>query len=133
MLVKICMQLFASEVQPSIGGRFLSHFAYLKYRPLQHLESRGVRRTRHIISLFQSTRISMEVYTNFNGKHPWKSVEVDLLPWKLVEASMEMHRSFHSRWKWNHPWLPSNAASTNIFRESFYELPHTSTYYHLLP
>ena len=66
-------------------------------------------------------------------KFPWKLVGVDLLPCKLVEASMEIHGSFHCRWKWKLPLLPSIAASTNIFRGSFHELPCTPTYFHLLP
>ena len=81
-------------------------------------------------------------------KFPWKSVEVDLLrnsmeipmevggtvgllPWKLVKASIEVHGSFRCRWKLNLPLLPSIAPSTNIFRGSFHELPHTPTYFYL--
>ena len=64
-------------------------------------------------------------------------MEVDSLPyefpWKLVEASMEVHGSFHCRWKWKLPLLPSIAASTNIFRGNFHDLPYTPTYFHLLP
>ena len=37
---------------------------------------------------------------------PCKLVEVDLLPWKLVEAFMEIHGKFHCRWKWKLPLLP---------------------------
>ena len=66
-------------------------------------------------------------------KFPWKLVEVDILPWKLVEASMEVQGSFHLRWKWKPPLLPSIAASTNMFRGSFHELPYTPTYFHLHP
>ena len=38
---------------------------------------------------------------------PWKLVEVGVLPWKLEEAFREIHRSFHSRWTWKLPLLPS--------------------------
>ena len=65
-------------------------------------------------------------------KFPWKLVEVYLLPWKLVEASIEVHGSFHTRWKGKLPLLPSIAASTNVPRGSFHELPYTPTYLHLL-
>ena len=80
---------------------------------------------------FASMGISMEV-----GWNRFTSMEVrgiDLLPWKLVEASMEIHGNFHCRWKWKFPLLPSIASSTNICRGSFHELPYTPTYFHLLP
>ena len=64
---------------------------------------------------------------------PRKLVQVDLLPWKLVKASMEVRGIFYCRWKWKLPLLPSLAASTNIFRGSFHELPYIPTYFHLLP
>ena len=63
----------------------------------------------------------------------WTLVEVYSFPCKLVEASMEVHESFHCRWKWKLPLLPSIAASTNIFRGNFHDLPYTPTYFHLLP
>ena len=66
-------------------------------------------------------------------KFPWKSVEADLRPRKLVEASMEVHGSFHCRWKWKLPLLLPIAASTDIFRGSVHELLYTPTYSHLLP
>ena len=85
-------------------------------------------------------------------KLPWKPVEVDLLPWeipwKLLEVdllhrtswtfplltSMELHGSFHSRWKWKLPLLASIiASSTNTILGSFHEIPYTPTYSHLLP
>ena len=47
------------------------------------------------------------------------SVEVDLLPWKFS--------------KWNLPLFPSIAASANNFPCSFYELPCTPAYFHLIP
>ena len=62
-----------------------------------------------------------------------KFEEVDLLHWKLVEASVEVHGSFCCRWKWKLRLLPSIAASTNVFRRIFHELPYTPTYFHLLP
>ena len=65
-------------------------------------------------------------------KFPWKLVEVDLLPWKLVEASVELHKFFHCRWKWELPLLLAVAVSTNTFRGSFHEFPHTHAYLHLL-
>ena len=47
---------------------------------------------------------------------------------------MEVHGSFHCRWKWKLPLLlPSIAASTNTFRGRFHELPYTPPYFHLLP
>ena len=79
---------------------------------------------------FTSMETSMEVggsrFTSM--EFPWKLVEMDSLPWKLVEASMKMHGSFHCRWKYKLPLLPSIAASTNIFRGSFHELPYIPTY-----
>ena len=51
---------------------------------------------------------------------PRKLVQVDLLPWKLVKASMEVRGIFYCRWKWKLPLLPSMAASMNIFRGSFH-------------
>ena len=71
--------------------------------------------------------------SRFTSMDPWKLVGVGLLPWKLVEASMEVDGSFHCRWKWKLPLLPSIAASTNILAESFHDLSYTSTYCHLLP
>ena len=50
-----------------------------------------------------------------------------------VEASKEIHASFHYRWEWTSFRYLSIAASTNIFRASFDELPSTPTYFHLLP
>ena len=50
-------------------------------------------------------------------------------------TSMEVRRfrgSFHCRWKWKLPLLPSIATSTNIFRGSFHAHPYTPTYLHLL-
>ena len=72
----------------------------------------------------------------------WKLMEVDLLPWKLVEASMEIHGwnfplsvevEASCRWKWKLPLLSSVAASANIFLGSFHELSCTPTYLYLLP
>ena len=65
-------------------------------------------------------------------KFAWKLVEVDLRPWKLVKVSMEIHGSFHCRWKCKVPLLPSIAASTNIFRGRVLERPYTSTYFYQL-
>ena len=79
---------------------------------------------------------------------PWRSLQVDLLSWKLfsidvdgnkltsmkfVEASTKVHGSFLCRSKWKLPSLSSIAASTNIFRGSFYELSYTLTYLRLRP
>ena len=61
-------------------------------------------------------------------KFLWKLEEVDVLPWTFVESFMEVHGSFHCRWKGKLPLLPSVAAATNIFRGSFHELPYTPTY-----
>ena len=84
-------------------------------------------------SQFNSMEASMEVGGRIllQWKFPWKLVEVESLPWKLVEASMEVHGSFHCRWRWKLPLLPSIAASTNIFRGSFYEISNTLTYFYL--
>ena len=54
-----------------------------------------------------------------------KMVEVHVIPWNLVEASLEVHRGFRCRWKWKLPLLLSIAASTDIVRASFHELPYT--------
>ena len=59
-------------------------------------------------------------------------METRLLPWKLVEASTDVHGFFHCRWKWKFPLLPSIAASTNIFHGGFHEIPYTPTDFHLL-
>ena len=50
-----------------------------------------------------------------------------------IVISGSFHGSFHCRWKWKLPLLPSIAASTNILRGSFHELPYTPTYFHLPP
>ena len=67
-------------------------------------------------------------------RFPWKLVSVDLLPWNLVNASMEIHRSFHSRWKWTLPLLRSIAALTRTYSAeasmSFHIPQHTSAYFH---
>ena len=78
----------------------------------------------------------MVLYVPYRTQHckfPWKLVEVDLLPWTLVEASMKIHGSFHCRWNLELPLLSAFAASTIIFRGSFHELSHTRTCFHLLP
>ena len=54
-------------------------------------------------------------------------MELDLFPWKF-EASVEVDGSCHCRWEWKLPLLPSAAASTTIFGETFHELPHTYPY-----
>ena len=67
---------------------------------------------------FASMGISMEV-----GWNRFTSMEVrgiDLLPWKLVEASMEIDVTFHCRWIWKLPPLPSVALNTNPIRRSFH-------------
>ena len=51
-------------------------------------------------------------------KLPWKLVEIDLLTWKLVEGSMEVHRRCHRLWKWKLPLLPSFAAYTYTMEAS---------------
>ena len=60
-------------------------------------------------------------------------MEVGLLLWNLVEASMEVDISFHWRSKWKLSLLPSTAASTTICGGSCHELPYIPTYFHLLP
>ena len=115
--------------------------------------STSFRGTRHIISLSGSTRsfhgcrfTSMEVHgSRFTAievymedllllpwKLPWKSVGVDLLPWKSVEASMEIHVvCFHSRWKGKLPILPSIDCS---FHEHIpWKLPWALIYPDILP
>ena len=70
---------------------------------------------------------------SFHGSR-WKQlVEVNLLPWKLVDSCMQVHGSFRCRWKWKLPFLPSVEVSTNVFRGSFHDVPYTPTYFHLLP
>ena len=54
-----------------------------------------------------------------------------LLPWKLVEAPMEVDGSFHLRWKWKLPFLPSIAASTTIFDGTFHELSYHTIHTHV--
>ena len=53
-------------------------------------------------------------------KFPCKLVKAYLLPWKLVEASMEIDVTFHCRWIWKLPPLPSVALNTNPIRRSFH-------------
>ena len=67
----------------------------------------------HIVSFFRST--SMDV----------RGSRFTVLPWSLVEASMEIHGSFYCRWRWKLALLPSTAVSTVIFRGGFHELPYT--------
>ena len=73
----------------------------------------------------------MVASTSFHGiyflgwKLPWKSVEVEAIPWTLVEASNEVHRSFPCRSKWKLLLLPSIAASSNIFLTSSHQLSNT--------
>ena len=57
-----------------------------------------------------------------------RSEEVDLLPQKLVEVSVEVQGSFRCQWTWKLPLLPSIAAATNIFRGSFHERLYTPKY-----
>ena len=71
------------------------------------------------------------IFVYFHGN--FKLVELDLLSWKLVEASMEVHGSVHCRWKCKLPLLPSIAASAHMFRGGFHELPCPPTYFHLRP
>ena len=65
---------------------------------------------------------------------PWAMMDVDLLPWKLVETSMKSDGSFHCRWEWNIPLLPSIAASKNKYSVeasmSFHIRLHSSTHFH---
>ena len=64
---------------------------------------------------------------------PWNLVEVDLLPSKLLEASMEVHRISTVGGKGIFHLLPSVAASTDNFRGSFHELPYTPTHFRKRP
>ena len=66
-------------------------------------------------------------------KFPCKLVEVELPPWILMEASMQVHGSFHCRWQLKVPLFPSIAACTNIFSGNFPKLPSTPANFHLLP
>ena len=75
------------------------------------------------------SRSPMEVNL-FPSKYPCKLVEVNLLSWKLVEASMKVHGSFHCQWKWKLPLLPSIAASTMEDSMSFHITLRTSVYIH---
>ena len=67
-------------------------------------------------------------------QRPWTMVDVDLLPWKVVKALMELDGSFRCRWKWKIPLLPSIVASTNKYSVeasmSFLIPLHTATYFH---
>ena len=85
------------------------------------------------IDLLPPWKLEVGGGSRFTRKFPWKLVEVDLLPWSLVEASMEIHGIVYCRWKWNLPLLPSIAASTKKIRGSFHELPYTPKYFHLIP
>ena len=56
---------------------------------------------------------------------------MDLLPWRLVEACIEIHGNFHCRWKW------SFDASINLQLHEYFpwklKLPWTSFYPYILP
>ena len=56
-----------------------------------------------------------------------------LLPWKFPPTSMETSIEVNLLRSRQLPLLLSVTASTNIFRGSFPELPHTRAYFHLLP
>ena len=62
-----------------------------------------------------------------------KLVEEDLLPWKLVGASMEMLPLLPSIGVSTNIFRPPIAASTDISRRSSHELLYTLTYFLLLP
>ena len=72
---------------------------------------------------------------------PWELVEVDLIPWKSMEGSMEVHGRIHWRWKYNLPLPPSIPASTIYSVEAsinshiplHQSIPTTITNYQLLP
>ena len=60
-------------------------------------------------------------------------MELDLLPIKVSGSFRGSTWEFPLSVEVEAPLLPSIAASTNIFRGSFNELPYAPTYFHLLP
>ena len=90
-------------------------------------------------NLHESQFISMEAFVEVGGSR-FTCMEITVEVGRSQFTCMEVSGSFNvstckflCRWKWKLPLLPSMAASTNIFRGSFHELPYTPTYFHLLP
>ena len=72
-------------------------------------------------------------YFRFISKETWKLMELYLLPIKVSGSFRGSTWEFPLSVEVEAPLLPSIAASTNIFRGSFNELPYAPTYFHLLP
>ena len=72
---------------------------------------------------------SIEASTHVHGG----KLEVDLLSWKLLEASMGVYGTFTDGGRMEACIASSIAASTTIFGRSFRGLPYTPIYSHLLP
>ena len=88
-------------------------------------------------NLHESQFISMEAFVEVGGSR-FTCMEITVEVGRSQFTCMEVSGSFNvstckflCRWKWKLPLLPSMAASTNIFRGSFHELPYTPIYFYL--